>query len=477
MSAQARTVMQRAPYWAGMALACVIVFVAPLKFGLTQMEAAQALTPMPQGVWEWVLFSYPPKLLAYALGVVGVCVLAAIMLWRPAGLPRVAFVAGAGWLLFMAAIVLADRRVPAQWIDHDTRTQFLLYGVWMISAWLLIAREPGRSLAAQALVTAGCVVAIEALQQYFGGLERMREYAAREAGFETLSAYTNYLLQGSPDARTILLVKKLTSMRVNSTFVYPNALGGFLIVFLPLAVGYAQSVRQRLARLLAWLSCAGGSAALMLSRSKASIGLVALGLAALVWLAWRARSLRTRAWLGWTALIVAAALGMLAWGYGRGLSERLQATGGARLDYWRAAARMIVRKPWRGWGTGGFARGYVIYRCPGAEDTRLAHNAVLNIWTDYGMLGVAGVLVAIGAPLVVGWRRAWRVPSNDETFDWFQAGAVVAVSGCVLHCMVDFDFHIPGIMLPALWLAACAASRDKNVAGLLESGRSILNQP
>lgn len=454
-----RAAMQRMPYWAGVALACGIVFLAPVKFGLTQLEATQALTPMPQGVWEWVLFSYPPRLLVYALGALGVCALGAIVLWRPAGLPHVALVAGAGWLLFMVAIVLADRRVPGPWIDHDTRTQFLLYGVWMISAWMVITREPERRVAAQALITAGCFVAMEALQQYFGGLERMREYAAREAGFETLTAYTNYLMQGSPDARTMLFVKKLTSMRVNGTFVYPNALGGFLIVFLPMAVGYAQSVRQRLVQWLAWLGFAGGCAALMLSRSKASIGLAAVGLMALVWLAWRAQALRRRTWLGWTALIVAGALGMLAWGYGRGLGERLQATGGARLDYWRAAARMIARKPWGGWGTGGFARGYGIYRRPGAEDTRLAHNAILNIWVDYGMIGVIGVTVALGVPLVVGWRRAWRVPLGDERFDWFQAGAIVAVSGCVLHCMVDFDFHIPGIMLPALWLAACGAEK------------------
>ncbi len=450
-----RTLM-RLPYLSGALLAFVLLFLAPIKFGLTQTDAVQPHVPLPGGVWEWVLLSYPSSFLFYGILAIGLCAVAAALLWRPVALPRSAYVAGAGWLLFMCAILAADRRVPAEWIDHEARTLFLLYGVWAICAWFYLSNNPTRPVAAQVLVTAGWFVVIEAVRQYMGGLDDMRRYAAEQAGFTSFAAYTNHLLQTSSDPRTVLYVKKLISMRVSGTFVNPNALGGFLILLIPMALAVARSAEMRLGRWVAWCVLAGSSSALMLSRSKSSIVLAAAALGALLLLALRARRVTGRAWAAGTMLAGTLAIVMLMWGYGGGLSERLQATGGARLEYWRAAARMVARQPWLGWGSGGFARGYGSYRRPGAEDTRLAHNLVLNVWTDYGIAGVAGVSVALGMPLLIGWRRALR--AGGAGFDWLQAGALVAVSGCLLHCLVDFDFHIPGIMIPALWLLACAAS-------------------
>lgn len=437
---------------------CVTLFFAPLKFGIMHMDAAQPLLPMPHGFWEWLYFSYPVSFLVWMIGVTSCCALALFLIQPPARLPSVARLTALGWGLFVLAILVADRSIPHEWIDHQARIPFLLYGPWMMAAALVATREPARSFAVQALITTLCLVALEALQQHFGGLERMREYAAREAGFDSLSAYTNHLLRGCPDPQTLLLVKKLTSQRVYGTFVYPNALGGFLLVALPVALACAVQASHRLVRSLAWLATLLASAALMFSRSKASIVLAAVAMVMLIFSAWRARVVSTLKLTLVTGGIIAGAAAMLLWGYGEGLSDRLQATGGARLDYWRAALRIIARKPVTGWGSGGFARAYPVFRTEGAEDTRLAHNVVLNCWTDYGLAGVFGLSLALGAPLVVGWRRLVSSVRSAVSFDWIHAAAVVAYTVCLLHCLVDFDFHIPGIMLPALWLAACAAS-------------------
>jgi O-antigen ligase len=343
-------------------------------------------------------------------------------------------------------MLVAEQKLPAAWKNPRMCAHFLLYGIWYFVVAVFMDNARRREYALLLFMIFSTMVCFWAFYQYRIGLEDMRQVYAQQQGYESFAAYTNSIVLSELDPRSLLAVKKLVSDRVFGTFVYPNALGGFLIVLIPVCLGCFMSFRLGPVKLLSGLVLLIAAGTLMLSRSKASIGIVTMCLLALVYYARHARTLSNAAWVFLSMIIIAAGTGMLFWGYGSGLAERLQATGGARLDYWHAAVRMIRDNPLRGWGSGGFTRNYLVYCQPGAEEARLAHNALLNIWTDYGLCGFIGLVTAIGIPLLTSlWHTA-----TDKPFNWISSACFTAALGFSLHCLVDFDFHIPGIVLPAL---------------------------
>jgi len=444
----------------GVAGCCLLLFLAPVKWGTTQVRAAENIVTPPSGFWEWVFMSYPNSYGHYAFMALSVLTLVWIAYaWHTKlRAPRLS-IALLGWAVLACAIALSDRRMPREWTDDPIRMQIMLYGVWWLTTTAFLRTTASRLLGVFAVLTAALITCVTAFDQHAGGFERMRMLQAGLHGCTTFAEYTNYLV-GIGDARAMLEIKKLLSPRVFGTFVYPNALGGFLIMALPLSLGFAAQVREWLPRVFAGLVCALSIVTLALTRSKASIVLTCGAVLVYALLGARGRVMTWRRATTTAVLAVVLGAGMLAWGYGERLPERLRATGGARLDYWRAATRMIARRPWLGWGTDGFTRNYAIFRRPDAEDTKLAHNAVLNMWTDYGVPGVCGWLLAFGAPLWAGMRRILcRHAQQPLVIAAWCAGVAVT-----LHMALDLDFHIIGIVAPALFVLGCAGVCEDDFA-------------
>jgi len=443
--------LTRAVFTLGAGLASIFLFVAPLKFGNTQVRDTDAIIGTPHGFWEWVFLSYPNRFGWYAMLALGGLALGAIVLALRAHqrLPS-AKLPLLSWLALISGIVLADHVLPREWLQNQLRVQVVLYAVWYVTALTFLTTRRAQTLATFMLLLATSFVCLSAVDQYFGGFAQMRALQARLYGHETFASYSNWLATRG-DTRAILELKKLLSTRVFGTFVYPNALGGFLIMIIPLCLGFWWTQPARVVRAFALLILALACGTLALTRSKASIGLTGVAVCGALVLAWRHGLLRWRTCVAVCGAVLVAAGGMLLWGYGERLPERLKATGEARLDYWRAAARMIAHHPWRGWGSDGFTRNYTAYRRAGAEDTQLAHNMVLNMWTDYGVLGALGCVGALGVPLLVGLRRVRRTPTAPDMLQLMSVAAAVAV---VAHMSLDLDFHIIGIMAPALVLLA-----------------------
>ena len=122
----------------------------------------------------------------------------------------------------------------------------------------------------------------------------------------------------------------------------------------------------------------------------------------------------------------------------------LSVSGHGRADYWRVAARMVEREPLLGEGAGGFERRWTEER-PAPHNARDAHNLYLETLAELGPIGLALLLVALGAPLsgLGRPRRTSLVPAV--------AAAYVAF---LVHAAVDWDWELPVLVLPALASAA-----------------------
>src|SRR5262249_38178204 len=70
----------------------------------------------------------------------------------------------------------------------------------------------------------------------------------------------------------------------------------------------------------------------------------------------------------------------------------------ARIDYWRATAKMIGDHPWLGVGSGNFGGYYPRYMAETAgEKVKDPHNFVLELWATGGVFVLLAVLIALGA--------------------------------------------------------------------------------
>jgi hypothetical protein len=122
----------------------------------------------------------------------------------------------------------------------------------------------------------------------------------------------------------------------------------------------------------------------------------------------------------------------------------LSVSGHGRADYWRVAAGMVERAPALGTGAGSFER-YWTQERPAPHGTRDAHNLYLETLAELGPLGLALLLVALGAPLTGLGRSRHAV---------LGPAAAAAYTAFLVHAAVDWDWEIPVLVLPAL---ACAA--------------------
>jgi hypothetical protein len=140
----------------------------------------------------------------------------------------------------------------------------------------------------------------------------------------------------------------------------------------------------------------------------------------------------------------------------------------ARVDCWRAAVAIIGEHPWLGTGPGTFGSVYPLHKLLSvAEEAQLAHNSLLQVWSDTGVVALVVFVALWGVGLAQGVRLARREPENAI---W--AALVAGVSGWLAHGMLDFGLHVPGVTLPAfLFLGlmtangtgamACAAERPR----------------
>jgi O-antigen ligase len=245
-------------------------------------------------------------------------------------------------------------------------------------------------------------------------------------------------------------------------FLDRNHFAGFVELLLP--VGLALLVFRGLRRdlfALAGLLTIVPMGALILSGSRAGIISFGFELAVLALLA-RSRRSKEGPRMAAIGIVALAAVALMAWlGVGRAIERFSTIRPGEvslsrRATMSRGAAHIFLAHPVWGAGLGAFVAVYPLYET--AYDGRLvdhAHNDYMEELAETGLLGILCGLVF----LWILFRDARKILEAEQGHfsRALHAGAIVAISGILLHSFVDFNLHIPSNALLFL-LQGCLAT-------------------
>ncbi len=263
-----------------------------------------------------------------------------------------------------------------------------------------------------------------------------------------------------------------TPGRASGTYISPNHLAGFLEMLLPLGLAYTLVGRSRpLTRVFLGYAALVMVAGLGVTVSRG--GWISAGCALVVLFGVLAlhRSYRIPALVLMALLVAACGFFVTKTQF---FKERLQAglddgknpELSVRYELWRSAAEMWRDHVWFGVGPGHYDYRFRAYR-PEAVQLRpdRAHNEYLNTLADWGVLGAALVLAALGA-LFAGVLKSWRyVRRSEKEFRTnlsnkfaFVLGAALGLLALMIHSLVDYNMHIPANAILAVSLMAMLSS-------------------
>jgi len=368
----------------------------------------------PATIWEVIYGSWP---VSWGHRILVVSILASLPAlreqrhpWTWLGLlPALWF----GWQL-LAATQTIDPRLTLPTIAHFGGCIFCFLLGWR-------ALSHGASVKLfWVMILAGFVwVLWTGFTQHFGGLESTRRMILEQGNLKELPS--DYL-------------KRIESGRIFSTFVYPNALAGAILLLLtPLTVFVWQASKRfgNIPRGIATgLLVYAGLACLLWSGSKSG-WLIALCLASLAVMHFDSRR-KTRLLI--IGILVLAGLTLFTVRY-QGYFKKGATSVGARLDYWSVAWKVACSHPFLGSGPGTFSIPYRELKAPESEMTRLVHNDYLEQASDSGWLGLLAYSAFIISSIVQTRPRKGADP--------LRVGAWLGVVGFALQGFVEFGLYIP----------------------------------
>jgi O-antigen ligase len=265
------------------------------------------------------------------------------------------------------------------------------------------------------------------LCQHFGGLESTRQMFYQQPNWQQLP----------PE-----YVGRMASNRIFSTFVYPNAFAGAILLFFPPSLIVLLKITGRLANVTRGVVLGSfayaGLACLYWSGSKSG-WLIALGLGLVGLLR---LPLMRQVKLGIVGMVLAVGLT----GFFVKFSSyfhRGAPSVGARLDYWRAAWDITRRHPFLGTGPGTFSVPYKMIKAPESEMTRLVHNNYLEQASDSGMVGFLSFAAFVFGSLGFLYRKL--------DGDWVRFSVFLGALGWAIQGFVEFGLYIPALAWPAFF--------------------------
>lgn len=132
-----------------------------------------------------------------------------------------------------------------------------------------------------------------------------------------------------------------------------------------------------------------------------------------------------------------------------------------RLAVWEANLQILRDFPLFGTGLGSHAEACPMYYAPSFVDIEFTHaeNSYLQVASECGLLGLG--LALLGVACCATWCVRALNSRGDVRIRVLSAAVSASLAANVVHAGVDFSWYIPGLMVIALLLAACARRLDQ----------------
>jgi O-antigen ligase len=288
--------------------------------------------------------------------------------------------------------------------------------------------------------------------------------------------------------------------RASGTFICPNHLAGFLEMVLPLALAYTLSGRYRLLpRLVIGYAAVMILAGLAVTVSRAGWFAAGVAVGGLLVVKLFHRNYRVPAFATLVLLVIGGAVAL---DQSLLLKRRLEVflvqgenldSAAMRLEVWRGAWQLWQTSPWVGVGPAHYDVRYREFRTAAMQfRPEWVHNDYLNTLVDYGVIGLALVLAAVGLT-GYGVFRTWKYvqPRSQDLVaspaargapggnrGAFVLGAALGLVAMAVHSFFDFNLHMPANALVAVtWMALLAGhlrfATDRHWVGLHLRGRLV----
>jgi hypothetical protein len=132
---------------------------------------------------------------------------------------------------------------------------------------------------------------------------------------------------------------------------------------------------------------------------------------------------------------------------------------GNRYVWWEEAAGAFADRPIEGYGAGSFPLVHRLYR-DNAIEVRQPHNLPLEFLSETGLIGALLALGGLGLLGTAAVRSTLRPRAGRSARErGFAAALLVGAGAWFLHTLVDWDWDIPGVTLPALLFLGVLAAR------------------
>ena len=420
------------------------------KIVASAMVVAMALCLLAGVIWYGAVelnFAAPLFVAAVFLGVLwaGKLVSAPVVSWKasPMHWPVVAFA------------VYATIRYFTSPIEYNSRIE--LFQVWLLTAVYFICalnfyRTRDRTIIFAVLLALALGESLYGIWQ-FGTKSDMVLNVARPSGYHG---------------------------RASGTYICPNHLAGFLEMVIALAVGrttiqrFSRSKVERsaLQKVLVIYISLFLITGLIMTLSRA--GWVALAVALMTlwfWGDWNWRLLWPRVLAGAVAISVIV---LVAWnirpvrlyihdtlaGEQKKDGSALQdPTFGKRTLIWAATVKIAKDYPLLGTGPGTWSWFYPKYRAADAPPIpEMAHNDILQVQSEYGIIGLGIVVWALIAFFHHASVIARRNTSSEQRA--FAVGSGLAVTAIIIHSWFDFNLHILANALVLVTLMGLTVGMD-----------------
>ncbi len=296
-----------------------------------------------------------------------------------------------------------------------------------------------------ALVVMGTVIALHADYQILAPASLPGTYARQLAELENNREYFSVVQYDG-------IHHALVESRAAGRFGSPNVLAGLMALVLPLALALVFNARSWRERSIFAAIFALFIATIVLTGSRGGFVSAAFATALFAAMAFRLPSKKITT----TAAVLCLLICLLGADSGESKNEFAKRWFGFstlqhRVMYWEAGASIWSENLFIGAGPGAFEVLYPQHRVPGSQETRLAHNWIVQWGCETGIIGLLFWLGWVGLVVGHGGRSWWkwrREPDpNCLRPHLIAAGWTVAIVTAVFHGMVEFTLSTPEIYL------------------------------